>query len=105
MDRTNFLGRAIALVFFALVVIIGAWLITMDAPEQPDPRILTLNTTNAAQMHEYGLPTKTDVVEWHAHGSWAYKANGHFYVFADLPGGSSVWDDLYSIDANPVFVK
>ena len=28
MDRSNFLGRAVALVLFALVVIIGAWLIT-----------------------------------------------------------------------------
>ena len=105
MDRSNFLGRAIALVLFALVVIIGAWLITTDTPEQPDPHILTLNTTNAAQMHEYGLPTKTDVVEWHVHGKWAYRANGHFYLFADLPGGSTVWDELYQIENNPVFKK
>lgn len=105
MDRSNFLGRAIALVFFALVVIIGAWLITTDTPEQRDPHILTVNTTNAAEMHTYGLPTKTDVIEWHVHGRWAYMANGHSFVYADLPGGSTVWDELYSIDENPVFKK
>ena len=93
------------MVLFALVVIIGAWLITTDTPEQPDPHILTVNTTNAAAMHTYGLPTKTDVIEWHVHGRWAYMANGHSFVYADLPGGSTVWDDLYQIDANPVFKK
>ena len=93
------------MVFFALVVIIGAWLITMDTPEQPDPHILTVNTTNAAEMHMYGLPTKTDVIEWHVHGRWAYMANGHSFVYADLPGGSTVWDDMYDISTNPVFVK
>ena len=105
MDRSNFLGRAVALVFFALVVIIGAWLITTDTPEQPDPHILSINTTNAAQMHEYGLPTKTDVIEWHVHGSWAYRANGRSFVYADLPGGCTGWDDLYKIQPNTVFVK
>ena len=105
MDRTNFLGRAVALVVTALFVFLLTAFIMSDAPEQPDPHVLTLNTTNAAQMHEYGLPTKTDVVEWHVHGTWAYRANGHFYLFADLPGGSSVWDDLYDISTNPVFVK
>ena len=105
MDRSNFLGRAIALVFFALVVIIGAWLITTDTPEQSDPHILSINTTNAAEMHMYGLPTKTDVIEWHVHGRWAYMANGHSFVYADLPGGSTVWDELYKIENNPVFKK
>ena len=105
MDRSNFLGRAVALVLFALVVIIGAWLITTDTPEQPDPHILSINTTNAAEMHMYGLPTKTDVIEWHVHGRWAYMANGHSFVYADLPGGSTVWDELYQIENNPVFKK
>ena len=105
MDRSNFLGRAVALVLFALVVIIGAWLITTDTPEQSDPHILSINTTNAAEMHMYGLPTKTDVIEWHVHGRWAYMANGHSFVYADLPGGSTVWDELYQIENNPVFKK
>ena len=106
MDRNDFLGRAIALVVTALFIFLLTAFVVSDAPrEEPDPHILTLNVTNAAQMHQYGLPTKTDVVEWHAHGTWAYRTNGHFYLFADLPGGSTVWDELYSIDANPVFVK
>ena len=107
MDRSNFLGRAVAGLVTALLIIGLTVFIMSDAPreEQPDPHLLTLNTTNAAQMHEYGLPTKTDVIEWHVHGSWAYMANGHSFVYADLPGGSTVWDDLYQIDANPVFKK
>lgn len=107
MDRSNFLGRAVALVVTALFIIGLTAFILMDAPreEQPDPHVLTLNTTNAAQMHEYGLPTKTDVIEWHVHGSWAYMANGHSFVYADLPGGCTVWDDLYKIQPNTVFVK
>lgn len=105
MDRSDFLGRAVAGLVTALLIIGLTVFIMSDAPEQPDPHILSINTTNAAQMHEYGLPTKTDVVEWHVHGRWAYRANGHFYLFADLPGGSTVWDDLYQIQPNSVFVK
>lgn len=106
MDRSDFLGRAIAGLVTALLIIGLTVFIMSDAPrEDNDPHILSINTTNTAQMHEYGLPTKTDVIEWHVHGRWAYKANGRSFVYADLPGGSVVWDDLYQIDANPVFKK
>ena len=106
MDRSNFLGRAVALVVTALLIIGLTVFIMSYAPrEENDPNILSINTTNTAQMHEYGLPTKTDVIEWHVHGSWAYKANGRSFVYADLPGGCTVWDDLYKIQPNTVFVK
>lgn len=106
MRDYSMLFKAVAYVVTALFIIILTAFILTDAPrEESDPHLLTLNTTNAAEMHEYGLPTKTDVIEWHVHGSWAFKANGHFFVYADLPGGSSVWDDLYDISTNPVFVK
>ena len=106
MDRSDFLGRAVALVVTALFIIGLTVFIMSDAPrEENDPHVLTIDTNNAAQMHEYGLPTKTDVIEWHVHGHWAYRAGGHMFTYADLPGGSTVWDDLYSIDANAVFVK
>ena len=106
MDRINFLGRAVALVVTALLIIGLTVFIMSDAPrEENDPHILSINTTNTAQMHEYGLPTKTDVIEWHVHGSWAYRANGRSFVYADLPGGCTVWDDLYKIQPNTVFVK
>lgn len=106
MDRSDFLGRAIAGLVTALLIIGLTVFIMSDAPrEETDPHLLTLNTTNAAQMHEYGLPTKTDVIEWHVHGSWAYRANGRSFVYADLPGGCTVWDELYQIDDNPVFKK
>lgn len=106
MDRSDFLGRAIAGLVTALLIIGLTVFIMSDAPrEETDPHVLTLNTTNAAEMHEYGLPTKTDVIEWHVHGSWAYRANGRSFVYADLPGGCTVWDELYQIDDNPVFKK
>lgn len=106
MDRSNFLGRAVALVVTALLIIGLTVFIMSDAPrEENDPHVLTLNTTNAAEMHAYGMPTKTDVIEWHVHGRWAYKANGRSFVYADLPGGCTVWDDLYKIQPNTVFVK
>ena len=106
MDRSNFLGRAVALVVTALFIILLTVFIMSDAPPaENDPHMLSLNTSNTAQMHEYGLPTKTDVIEWHVHGSWAYMANGHSFVYADLPGGSAVWDALNQIDATPVFKK
>jgi hypothetical protein len=102
----NMLTRAAALVVAALLIIGLAAFVLSDAPrEDNDPHILSVNTTNTAEMHTYGLPTKVDVIEWHTHGRWAYMANGHSYVYADLPGGSSVWDELYSIDENPVFKK
>ena len=106
MDRNEFLGRAVAGLVTALLIIGLTVFIMSDAPrETNDPHILTVNTTNAAEMHTYGLPTKTDVIEWHVHGRWAYMANGHSFVYADLPGGSTVWDDMYDISTNPVFVK
>lgn len=106
MDRSDFLGRAIAGLVTALLIIGLTVFIMSDAPrEENDPHILSINTTNTAQMHEYGLPTKTDVIEWHMHGSWAYRANGRSFVYADLPGGCTVWDDLYKIQPNTVFVK
>lgn len=94
-----------AVIAALLIIAAAAFVISGEPREDTDPHILSVNTTNTAEMHAYGLPTKADVMEWHTHGRWAYMANGHSYVYADLPGGSNVWDDLYSIDANPVFVK
>lgn len=105
-ERGGMLSRAVAMVVTALLIIGLTVFIMSDAPhEENDPHILSVNTTNTAEMHTYGLPTKVDVIEWHTHGRWAYMANGHSYVYADLPGGSTVWDDLYKIQDNPVFVK
>lgn len=106
MREYGMLFKAVAYVVTAIFIILLTAFILTDAPREPnDPHLLTLNTTNAAEMHQYGLPTKTDVIEWHVHGSWAFKANGHFFVYADLPGGNNVWDELYQVENNPVFVK
>ena len=106
MDRSNFLGRAVALVVTALLIIGLTVFIMSDAPreEQPDPHIIALDITNSAQMHQYGLPTKVDVLEWHMHGQWGYKLDGTHFWHGDLPGMQSTWDELYGIDPdNPAF--
>lgn len=107
MDRGGFLWRAVAGFIAAIFIIMLTAFIMTDAPrdEAPDPGTLAIDTSNAAAMHEYGMPTKTDVLEWHVHGHWAYRANGHSFVYADLPGGSEPWDALYGVGDNDVFIK
>ena len=56
-------------------------------------------------MHEHGLPTKADVMEWHVHGSWSYQLDGEVRTYWELPGRASAWDELYGIDDNPAFDK
>lgn len=113
-DNDGFdLMRVVAAVIASLLLIaaVGAFVLddmpraTADQPVTVDTATLSVRTNNAAEMHRYGMPTKADVIEWHVHGTWAYMANGHSFVYADLPGGSTVWDDLYQIQPNTVFIK
>ena len=106
--------RVVAAVIASLLLIaaVGAFVLD-DAPreaDQPaatvDTSTLAVRTNNAAEMHRYGLPTKEDVMEWHYSGQWGYKAGTSYYVYADLPGESAAWDELYGIDPdNPAFDK
>ena len=107
-DDNGGIIKAVAAVIacILLIAVCGRYATTQDAPvDNPPTYRLVLDCGNAAAMHKYGMPTKADVMEWHVHGSWAYMANGHSFVYADLPGGSTVWDDLYQIENNPVFKK
>lgn len=68
--------------------------------------MLTLDTSNNALMHRYGLPTKADCMEWHVHGQWGFWDNGRLIAFDELPGDSRAWDALYGIDSdNKAFDK
>ena len=95
----------------AMLIIALAWVVIGDAPRTADadaPQAtyrLVLDCSNSAQMHNHGLPTKADVMEWHLHGQWGYCQDGMLYAFADLPGRDEVWDELYGIDPNPNFDK
>ena len=99
------------LAFISVLLIIGAaWFVLSGEPrepaQEPPKSTLTLETGNAAIMHQYGLPTCADVMEWHVNGQWSYKAGGRCRVYADLPGDASAWDKLYGIDGgNPAFVR
>ena len=64
-----------------------------------------LDTSNAARMHNLGLPTKEDVMQWHIHGQWGYYEYGTQVSYADLPGDPAFWDKLYGIEPNPNFDK
>lgn len=104
--------RVVAAVIASLLLIAASVSVLGDAPRevynQPivDTSTLSVDTGNAAQMHRYGMPTRADVMEWHYSGQWGYKAGTNYYVYADLPGESAAWDELYGIDpGNPAFDK
>ena len=107
-DDNGGIIKAVAAVIacILLIAVCGRYATTQDAPvDNPPTYRLVLDCGNAAAMHKYGMPTKADVMEWHMSGRWAYEDDGRYHVFADLPGGCTVWDDLYKIEPNTVFVK
>ena len=69
-----------------------------DTPETPAAVDIKLDTDNAAQMHRYGLPTKSDVLAYHMYGHWGWISNGKSHMYSQLPGDSETWDLLYEID-------
>lgn len=86
------------------IVLFGAFFAA--EPQESGPTYsIELDCGNAALMHEHGLPTKADVMEWHVHGSWSYQLDGDVHTYWELPGRASTWDGLYGIDANPTFKK
>ena len=77
-----------------------------EQAETPAAVDITLNTDNAAQMHRYGLPTKSDVMAYHVYGHWGWMDDGESHMYSELPGNRGVWDELYGIDSdNPAFDK
>lgn len=103
------LPKAVFGVIAALLIIALACFIMSDAPRESAPverGTLTVDVNNTAEMHRYGMPTKADVMEWHMTGQWGYKTANSYFVYADLPGDKSAWDELYDIDgSNPAFDK
>lgn len=77
------------------------------AEPQPEPTYtLNLDCSNNALMHRYGMPTKSDVMEWHVHGQWGYFEGKTLVAYDELPGDSRAWDALYGIGSdNPAFDK
>ena len=107
-DDNGGIIKAVAAVIACILLIAVCWRIAATQAEpvdNPPTYRLVLDCGNAAAMHKYGMPTKADVMEWHMSGRWAYEDDGRYHVFADLPGGCTVWDDLYKIEPNTVFVK
>lgn len=112
MSEDGFLWRAVAgLVTAVFLILLTAFIVTDTAgqsDEMPVPGTLytlELDCSNSALMHEYGMPTKVDVIQWHVHGSWGYYQDGKLYVSHDLPGRDDAWDTLYEIGPNPAFTK
>ena len=106
-DDGGVIKAAVAAVACILLIAVCGRIAAMQ-PDQADDSPtyeLVLDCSNSAQMHDHGLPTKADVVEWHLQGQWGYYRDGMLYAFADLPGRAGVWDELYGIDPNPNFDK
>lgn len=104
------LWKAAAALVFCIVVILSVCLVINDAPrddeitEREAPRMLELDCSDAEQMHAYGLPSESDVLNWHVHGKWGYKdCNGNIQMFSQLPGETWRWDVLYGIKWRKVF--
>ena len=67
-----------------------------------------INAGDERAMHEVGLPTKADVLEWHETGRWGYGRyeDGEYVVrtFTELSEGAAFWDGIYGLDsADPAF--
>jgi len=62
-----------------------------------------INAGDERAMHEVGLPTKQDVLEWHETGRWGYGRyeDGEYVVrtFDELPKGAAFWDGVYGLDS------
>lgn len=90
-------SAAIALGCFAIVD-------STPQPEQTDDELaLVLDVDNAKQMHNHGMPTKSDVMAYHVYGHWGYKQGDDMRIFAELPGSVRVWDEFYGIGYNKAF--
>lgn len=99
----------LASVFACIIVcaIVSVVSIATNGQEQAEedfPVALVLDTGDPAQMHAYGLPSESDVLNWHVHGEWGYKdCDGNIRMFAQLPGEAWRWDNLYDIKWRKAF--
>jgi hypothetical protein len=99
--------KGLAALLFCAAVALACWGIVGDStvPEEheqevstvDDSHLLTLDTSNAAQMHRYGLPTREDVMHYHVASKWAYQRDGITVEVDELPGGYATWYELYRL--------
>lgn len=99
------LPKAVAAALACVLAIVLIGCAVGDTPEPGPTYALHLDCGNAALMHEHGLPTKADVMEWHVRGSWSYQLDGQVRTYWELPGRANAWDELYGIEDNPAFDK
>jgi hypothetical protein len=108
--------KGLAALLFCAAVALACWGIVADSTPteqhaqevstEQGTKLLTLDTSNNALMHRYGMPTKADCMEWHVHGQWGFWDDGRLIAFDELPGDSRGWDELYGIDSdNKAFDK
>lgn len=62
------------------------------------PGHLVLDTSDAGQMHAYGMPTADDVRAFGLHGQWGYRWGGRVLAYDALPGSGLAWERLYGLD-------
>ena len=104
IPRMNKLPQALFAAALCIVAILFfGWFMLFDTTQQEpienhSTYVLNVDTSNAALMHRYGLPTKADCMEYHVHGQWGYYIDGMLYAYDRLPGLSESWDSLYEID-------
>lgn len=95
-------GAAVACI--VAIVLIAPLAGCEPEPEPDDSVALVLDTGDAAQMHAYGLPSKSDVLHWHVFGEWGYvDCDGNIRMYAELPGEGWRWDSLYEIKWRKAF--
>lgn len=83
-----------------LAICVIGWALggTEPEPAQPDASLITLDTSNAALMHRYGLPTAEDVMHYKVDGWWGYRDEvGNDRSYTELPGMETTWLDLYGL--------
>lgn len=100
----------VALIFLVALIAAALTLFAPSCSSAPDRQAepakgISIDTSNSALMHSYGMPTKEDVMEWHMHGQWGYWEDGRLCAFDELPGRAERWDSLYGIEPNPAFDK
>ena len=93
-----FYAVCVALACIVAIATIGH--ATTPAVQEPEHEalVLEIDTSNAAQMHKYGLPTREDVMQYHISSRWAYQRDGVTVEVDELPGGYATWYELYGLD-------
>ena len=102
--KTLYYAVAVALIAIATIGVVAMYA-NNEEPEPAPTYSITLDCSNSALMHSYGLPTKADVIQWHVFGKWGFTTDGETTLFEELPGDSGAWDNLYHIVQKPNYKR